>query len=345
MQPYSASVTTRATAPAWRLELLGGAVLHGVAARHTLERKTAGVLAMLALEGEVTRSKVAGLLWADTDEERARANLRQTLHRLKKLVVTDLVQTGERLSLTSQLEVDTITLESKAFLGDDAGLIVVKGEILEQFDFEDCPDFNEWLQAQRERWRGARVSAYRRALQRPDTSSDALELASQWVNLEPLSEEASRALARVYYARGNRALALQRLNKLETQLQHELGAALSFETKALRESLEQDELVSEPVTAALPLDIRNPPKLIGRSREWAQLEQAWNSGKAVVIRGVPGVGKTRLMLDFLNQKTRSKPVQAILVCQCLPSLVACVKCLSPKPHSSFLTGSKPNWLA
>ncbi len=316
MQPHSVKpdvktgVTTRASAPAWRLELLGGAVLHGVVARHTLERKTAGVLALLALEGEVTRSKVAGLLWAENDEERARANLRQTLHRLKKSVGTDLVQSGERLSLTGELEVDTITLESKAFLGDDAGLIVVKGGILESFDFEDCPDFSEWLEAQRERWRGARVSAYRRALQRPDTSSDALELASEWVNLEPLSEEANRALARVHYARGNRALALQSLNKLETQLQNELGAPLSHETKALRESLEQDELVSEPVVAVLPLDIRNPPKLVGRASEWAQLERAWKAGKAVVIRGVPGVGKTRLMLDFLGSKTKFDLIEA-----------------------------------
>ncbi len=308
MQPRSARLTTRAAA--WRLELLGGAVLHGLAARHTLERKTAGVLALLALEGEVTRSKVAGLLWADTDEERARGNLRQTLHRLKKLVATDLVQSGERLSLTTELEVDTITLESKAFLGDDAGLIVVRGEILGQFDFEDCPDFSEWLEAQRERWRGARVSAYRRALQRPDASSDALEWASDWVNLEPLSEEASRALARVYYAKNNRAQALVTLRDLEVQLRNELGAPPSLETKALRESLEQDQVVSEPMLAALPLDLGNPPKLVGRSREWAQLEQAWKAGKAIVIRGVPGVGKTRLMLDFLRRKTSFDLIEA-----------------------------------
>jgi DNA-binding SARP family transcriptional activator len=245
----------------------------------------------LALEGELTRSKVAGLLWADTNEERARGNLRQCLHQLKKLTGVDLVQTADRLSLSHELEVDTLTLESRAFLGDDAGLIVVKGEILEQYDFEDCPDFMEWLSSARERWRVARVGAYRRALQHPN-SSNALEWANDWVNLEPLSEEASRALARMYHARDNRALALQCLNQLETRLQTELGANLSSETKNLRKSLERDDAVPENVIGALPLDVRNPPTLVGRQSEWAQLERAWSSGQDIVIRGVPGVGKT-----------------------------------------------------
>ena len=31
----------------------------------------------------------------------------------------------------------------RAFLGDDAGLIAVRGELLAHFDFEDCSDFAE----------------------------------------------------------------------------------------------------------------------------------------------------------------------------------------------------------
>ena len=94
-------------------------MLCGVASKHRLERKTAALLTLLS-QGEQTRSFVAGLLWGDNDETRARGNLRQCLFRLKRLSGVDLVETltqsGERLTLSNNLEVDMITLESRAFL-------------------------------------------------------------------------------------------------------------------------------------------------------------------------------------------------------------------------------------
>jgi DNA-binding SARP family transcriptional activator len=294
---------TRVRSLGWRLELLGGAILSDGALRHRLERKTAGVLALLALEGERSRSQVAGMLWSNTDERNARNNLRQCLHRLKKWCGSDLVQGSEHLSLTAELEVDVVTLESRAFLGDHAGLIAVHGEILEQFDFEDCPEFAEWLEVQRVRWRNARITAYRRALQHPD-ASEALEWAQDWVNLEPLSEEAHRALARAYAAQGNRALALQTLRALEALLKRELNAEPSAMTRDLYMALERNETVPQTASAILPSVVRQPPFLAGREQQWALLERAWAAGLDIIIRGAAGVGKTRLMLDFLASKTK-----------------------------------------
>src|SRR5258708_14225635 len=54
--------------------------------RVELERKEAGLLAYLALEGPSSRSRLAGLLWPDGAEERAPGNLRQRLTRLRKAI-------------------------------------------------------------------------------------------------------------------------------------------------------------------------------------------------------------------------------------------------------------------
>ena len=57
-----------------------------------LERKDAGLLAYLALEGPTQRAPLAALLWPTVDENKARTNLRQRLARLRKVagnVVTD----------------------------------------------------------------------------------------------------------------------------------------------------------------------------------------------------------------------------------------------------------------
>jgi DNA-binding SARP family transcriptional activator len=286
----------------WRLEVLGGACfVTDNGARLRLERKTAGVLCFLALEGEVTRSKVAGLLWSDSDEERARGNLRQCLHRLKKLVGVDLVRGADRLSLEPDVEVDALTLESRSFLGDDAGLITVRGELLEGFDFEDCEEFADWLSLQRERWRSLRAGAYRRGLRDPQ-AGDAVTWAREWMALEPLSEEAQRALALALEAQGNRAQALRGLFEFEALLQTELRAAPSAQTRSLREQLERDSapLPATPKIEVVPSALSRPAHLFGREREWRAMERAWRDSKAIIVSGAPGVGKTRLIEDFLT---------------------------------------------
>lgn len=45
-----------------------------------------------------------------------------------------------------------------------------------------------------------------------------------------------------------------------------------------------------------------PPVLVGREREWARMEQAWEAGQWIYITGEPGSGKTRLAFDFAASK-------------------------------------------
>ncbi|WP_169737085.1 AAA family ATPase, partial [Deinococcus pimensis] len=45
-----------------------------------------------------------------------------------------------------------------------------------------------------------------------------------------------------------------------------------------------------------------PPRLVGREREWAALEDAWARGQFIMVSGEPGVGKSRLVRDFAASK-------------------------------------------
>jgi hypothetical protein len=60
-----------------------------------LEQKDALLLAYLASRGRPPRSRLAALLWPDVDPERARANLRQRLFRLRKSLGRDLLEGGD----------------------------------------------------------------------------------------------------------------------------------------------------------------------------------------------------------------------------------------------------------
>ncbi len=232
----------------WRLELIGNPSLQGANQNHKLERKIAGVLAYLALEGETTRSKLAGLLWSDVVESRARANLRQCMHRLKKSLGVEIIQDTDPLKLVLNMQVDAVQLESSSFLGDDGLALITPGELLEGLDFEDQPDFAEWLERSRERLRMISSEALRREINRLEEQQEisaALEQCERWLTREPLLEEAYRTLMRLHVARGDRATALQVFKRCEETLMRELGLEPGFETQTLRKSLEHDVEITQ----------------------------------------------------------------------------------------------------
>ena len=133
--------------PHCALQLLGAAAWSRDDARAVaLERRDAGVLAYLALEGKTPRARLLELLWPDVGREAARNHLRQRLHRLKRAVGVDLVEGAELLSLAPEVAVDACDAVASA-----------PGELLLGLDYGDCPQFEQWLGAQRERRRRARI--------------------------------------------------------------------------------------------------------------------------------------------------------------------------------------------
>ena len=103
----SAAAVNTTASPSLRLQLLGAAAWSRDDARAVaLERRDAGVLAYLALEGKTPRARLLELLWPDVGREAARNHLRQRLHRLKRAVGADLVEGAELLSLAPEVTVD-----------------------------------------------------------------------------------------------------------------------------------------------------------------------------------------------------------------------------------------------
>ena len=87
------------------LQLVGEPrLLHADGTSGALEPKDALLLAYLALEGPTPRRVLAALLWPDVDVERARANLRQRLFRLRRALGRDLLEVGEVAALCADLE-------------------------------------------------------------------------------------------------------------------------------------------------------------------------------------------------------------------------------------------------
>ncbi|WNG34136.1 AAA family ATPase [Archangium violaceum] len=295
----------------WRLEVLGGARLLGLAEPLELQRRVAAVLAYLALEGPTPKYRLAGLLWPGSGEDTARNNMRQLLRRLRVATGADLVLGGDVVSLSERVSTDAVELESHVFAGRHSRALALAGSLLGTLDFDDCPDFEAWVLRAREqlealRCRAARTEADTREQQ--GNLAGALHFAERLLVLDPLSEEAYRRLMRLLYLSGDRMAALNLFERCRKMLFEEYGATPHPDTLALVRDIERGQVrpraPGSPTSRTLPLSVLRPPVLVGRAWEWAQLEAAWESRQLILLLAEPGVGKTRLAHDFAASKGR-----------------------------------------
>jgi len=264
-----------------------------------LERKDAALLALLAVEGPTTRARMASLLWPDSDPEAARNNLRQRLFRLRRAALADIVIAEASLRLADGVATDLADLDRQI----QADLMAARGELLGGLSYDDCDELQDWVRMAREQWRVARRESIARraaALESEGRIAPALAYAERLVADEPLLEHAHRRLIRLHYLRGDRAAALTAYERCKDLLWRELRALPGAETVDLAALVERSGVDTAVLSKAAPAPVAllRPPKLIGRSAEWAVLERATAERRTVLVKGEAGMGKTRLLGDF-----------------------------------------------
>jgi len=284
---YSAA---SAPAPAVQVRLLGDPVLLFGAEFKALERRAAGLLALVALEPGVTRARAAALLWPDSDN--ARQALRQQIARFRKNYGVDLVHGDDALVIADGVAVDALQAEGGTLLGELA--------------FDDCEDFAEWLAQQRTQRRSGAASGLVQQIAAAESQGDldaAARLAEQLLLADNDSEAHHRTLMRLHYLRGDIAQAQAAYDRLARLLRTRFGARPSAETEQLARALRAAQPSVLPATAAppqqpVPVTVLRPPCMIGRRHELAALDDAWQGGRAALLVGEPGLGKTRLLSEF-----------------------------------------------
>ncbi len=231
-----------------RIALLGGLEIAGgaAAARTTLTRKARALIAYLALRGArgQSREKLAELLWGNSAEEQARANLRQALSSIRKALNGDgtvyLVTDGDQISLAGpDIDLDVALFERLVAEATPDALkraaVLYKGDLLDGFSLKE-DSFEAWARAERERLRHLACDALTKLIAHCDEVGDSercVETAARLLTLDPLREAAHRILMRAYAAQGRHASALKQFEACRDILKRQLGVEPEPETVAL----------------------------------------------------------------------------------------------------------------
>lgn len=203
-------------------------------------RRVCGLLAWLALHpGPHPRSRLAGWLWPEVPDGRARASLRSALCALRRA----LGPAGCRILIADRQSVglreDEVTVDEAEFrLLAGAGrfreaIALCRGDLLYQFD-------DDWAFEAREQHRELLAQVLGRltaAASARGDASEALRWARQRAAIVPLDEEAGRDLVRRFADTGDVPRALDAYEHLRHRLRDAIGVSPSVETRRLADKL------------------------------------------------------------------------------------------------------------
>jgi DNA-binding SARP family transcriptional activator/tetratricopeptide (TPR) repeat protein len=261
-----------------------------------LSVRDAALLAWLALEGPTPRTRLAELLWPESEPGVALNALRQRVFQLRRPFGDGLLVGHATLSLAEGVTHD---------LTDSDGVLGIGTHAL-------GPELLAWLALQR----GRRRQRVRQSLadlsdmaEQARDYADALSHAHELLALEPLSEEAHRRVIRLHYLAGDRPGALLAFDRCEQVLKHEVGVAPSPETLALLQTIQCAGSVGASQRPVVPAAVLRPPRRIGHGPAWQALCRARDEQHTVLLAGEAGMGKSRLLADLLQ----TAPGAALLV--------------------------------
>jgi DNA-binding SARP family transcriptional activator len=285
------------------------------------QRHRIALLALLALSPgqRLSRDKLMAYLWPESGLRRARKLLNAAVYVLRKELGRDAVlSAGDALLLNTEVvAVDVVELEAALAHADHASVVALyQGPFLDGFFLSDAPEFEHWVDRERERLASAYAKALGSLAETAEREHDFHAAVGWWkarAAEDPFDSRVALRLMQALEASGNRAGALQHAARHERLLQQELEVERTPELAALVDRLRRPgqheprsfavdvqpvAAPAEQATSAAPpntgVEVRRPEDRPRRVIRY---------GVAVVVAGGLGIGAIRLVAGGADAPT------------------------------------------
>ncbi len=245
-----------------------------------------------------SRNELQALFFPGVPQAKAGHSLRQTVYKLRTLGLPCSTEAGGTVVASRDVRDDYSALLASGQLPDEA-TAPLPGTFLPGYWPRISDDYTRWLEAHRDAVNGALRRAYvarvidRRAVARWDQA----ELyARACLQIDPLNDEATYALAEALVLSGSKVAGVKLLDRYIEDV-GDIDESLKLPAIVLRKRISERLHVS-PARAV-------EPRMVGRESEFRLLatalaESRAGFGRALHVWGEPGIGKTRLVREFLT---------------------------------------------
>jgi predicted ATPase/DNA-binding SARP family transcriptional activator len=269
-------------------------------------RTAESLLAYFALNPEVAhrRERLAGLLWPEVDESRARSNLRHTLFRLRK-ALDDEYFSADKVSIrfnpgqNYHLDIDQLEIAGDETISSEDladRVSAYKGELLSGF-------YDEWITLERERFQALfeyRMQDLLDQLTMEGKWREVRKWGEFWIGNGTSPEPAYRALMMAYAGLGDLSGVANIYQRCVDDLRSELSVEPSAETNYLYKRLSRGEWIPKKLDDHPVHDLPTPPTpFVGRDEELRDIKERISDPECrlLTLVGIGGIGKSRLALQ------------------------------------------------
>ncbi len=312
--------------PPLHVYVLGPPRVEWVGQPLAVPRRQARALLFHLASSEQTASRQAlqFLFWPDIRELDARRYLTRLLTHLRRaLPVPEVLQAaGDRVGLdmlqtwSDVVEFDRLCAVKHSYhrsMALQEAVALYSGPFLAGFSLPGSPEFEAWsLQEQ-----CARERRYLEALDSliedctvRGAYHEAIAYAQRYLETDELAEKVHRCLIELYALDDDRGAALRQFERCATILERELGVSPLPETRMAYQAV----LQGRQAALAVPMPVPPPvwttfpslhAPLVGRGESLSRLQQASDQarlghGSVILIAGEPGIGKSRLLQEFVT---------------------------------------------
>jgi DNA-binding SARP family transcriptional activator/TolB-like protein/Tfp pilus assembly protein PilF len=239
------------------LKLFGGATIEGPTGPlvgRVAQRRRLALLAVLSVgrQRPVSRDKLLTLFWPETDSERARHSLAESLYQIRKELGEDgVLSIGEDVALNPDIvRSDVAEFEQAVERGDlQVAARVYAGPFLEGFHVSGASEFEHWLDGERERLSrvyGSTLLELVREAEADGNADEAVEWLRRLAAQDPYDSRVALRLMEALASGGDRGGALRHA-RVHTRLLHEeLQAEPDAQVLAFAERLRSEAVHTVP---------------------------------------------------------------------------------------------------